>query len=106
MAVQVAPFKKPVIVVENGTSVVAEPEAGVGVPLVHATLTLTLAALAGENVLFTVRVAWLVLVNVQEALTGSAASTTEAVAVLPTKVQLVPDPDANTYPLTDVSVIV
>ena len=67
MAVQVAPTVKPVIVVVNGVAVEAEPDAGVGVPLVQVTLTGTEAPLLGTHVLFTVSVALLsVFVIVQE----------------------------------------
>jgi hypothetical protein len=67
VAVQVAPTVKPVIVVMNGVAVDAEPDAGVGVPLVQVTLTETDAPLLGENVLLTVSVALFnVFVIVQE----------------------------------------
>jgi hypothetical protein len=58
---------KPVIVVTNGVDSLAEPDAGEGVPLVHVTLTETLAPSFGTKSLFTVRVAlFRVLVIVQE----------------------------------------
>ena len=53
----VAPVEKPVIVVTNGVASEADPEAGVGVPLVQVTLTATDAPLFGMKSLFTVRVA-------------------------------------------------
>jgi hypothetical protein len=46
----------PVTVVENGVASDAEPEAGVGVPLVQVTLTLTDAPSLGTKSLFTVSV--------------------------------------------------
>jgi hypothetical protein len=54
--VQLAPRLKPVTVVTNGVASLAEPEAGVGVPLVQVTLTLTDAPLFGMKSLFTVNV--------------------------------------------------
>lgn len=53
---QVAPVAKPVTVVTNGVASLAEPELGEGVPLVHVTLTRTLAPLFGTKSLFTVNV--------------------------------------------------
>ena len=52
----VAPVRKPVTVVTNGVASEAEPEAGVGVPLVQLTLTGTLAPSFGTKSLFTVKV--------------------------------------------------
>jgi hypothetical protein len=57
VAVQVVPAVKPVTVVTNGVASLAEPDAGLGVPLVQETLTLTLAPSFGTKSLFTVRVA-------------------------------------------------
>ena len=55
---QVAPTLKPVIVVVNGIVVDAEPDAGVGVPLVQVTLTGTEAVpLSGTKSLCTVKMA-------------------------------------------------
>jgi hypothetical protein len=66
--VQVAPTLKPVTVVVKGVASEAEPEAGDGVPLVQATLTVTLAPLFGMKSLLTVSVAlFSVLVMVHKA---------------------------------------
>jgi hypothetical protein len=46
-----------VTVVVNGVASEAEPDAGLGVPLVHVMLTLTDAPLFGTKSLFTVKVA-------------------------------------------------
>ena len=63
----VAPPVKPVIVVTNGVASEADPEAGVGVPLVQDTLTETDAPSFGTKSLFTVSVALVcVLIIVQE----------------------------------------
>jgi hypothetical protein len=64
----VAPAVKPVTVVTNGVASEAEPEAGVGVPLVQLTLTETDPPAFGTKSLFTVSVALVcVLMIVQEA---------------------------------------
>jgi hypothetical protein len=66
VAVQDAPARKPVTVVENGAPSAAVPEAGVGVPLVQVTLTLTVAALFGTKSFVTVNtpeLCWLMIVQ-------------------------------------------
>jgi hypothetical protein len=74
--VQVAPAEKPVIVVVNGVASDDEPDAGEGVPLVHVTVMLTLAASFGMKSLFTVSVAvFSVLTIVQEALPPGVIAT-------------------------------
>jgi hypothetical protein len=68
VAVQVAPGVNPVTVVTNGVASDADPLAGEGRPLVHVTLTLTLAPSFGTKSLFTVNVAlFSVLTMVHEA---------------------------------------
>jgi hypothetical protein len=65
---------KPVTVVTKGADSEAEPVAGEGVPLVHVTLTGTLAPLSGTKSLFTVRVMLRrVFVIVQDPVASSAA---------------------------------
>ena len=60
----------------NGVASEAEPLAGEGVPLVHVTLTGTLAGLLSEKSLFTVRVAaFSVFVIVQEELPPTLSAT-------------------------------